>query len=264
MPEYQYPLNIRHESHIHIVTKKYHMPKTDNTSSEIKKGERLGDSYFYIPNSLASGSGTNWVPEDINALTQEAVGGSTETSGVGTLTKWLGASAKTAIGLFEKIAPGVSTNVNKLSGATAGILMKPNSLLVLNSVQRYSLNLNFELTPQSPEEGRMVMEIIKKWREWSLPTLKIDSARTWVDYPPIFDIYVKTGSAGISAVSSKSFSPANDFFNYNDMVLENFSLTTNGGQNESLFYEDGTPITSNLTLLFKSLRPGWNNDETKK
>ena len=265
MAELQYPLNVKHEPHIQITTREYKLPLTDNSSSEIVRGKILGQSYFYIPSSLTNAAGTNWVPEDINSVLQELAGGSkTDGSFKDTVKRYLGAAGKDAMKLLDTIAPGTTSNVTKNVGALGGQLLKPNSILILNNIVRYSLNLTFELTPQTPEEGQMVMNILTQWKKWSLPTLATDNLRMWLDYPPIFDINIKTTSSGSLAVSSKSLEQTQNMFAYENMVLENFSATTNGGQNESLFYEDGTPITTTLNLLFKSLKPGWNLEKGSK
>jgi len=259
MPEYQYPLNIKHEAHVHITTKTYHLPKTDNTTSEIAPSDRLAESYFYIPSALVNSAGTSWTPEDINNIAQEIVAGSKGVDGFwNNVEKYSGVGGRFLIGAMDKIAPGATSSLTKTASGLGGKLLKPNSVLILNEIQRFNLNLTWELTPQSPEEGKMVQDIIKAWKKWSLPTLKVDSAKMWLDYPPIFDIKIKTGMAGVSPVSSKSFNPSEDLFAYQDMVLETFSATYNGGANEALFYEDGTPITTSFNLGFKALKPGWN------
>jgi len=258
----QYPLNIMHEPHVHIRAKKYHLPKTDNTKSEIADGELLGDVYFYIPASLTNGAGTNWAAEDINSLAQEITAGSSdakEGSVWSAISKYAGVGGKFLLDMTKNMAPGITSNLEKTTAGLSGHLLKPNSVLVLNNITRFFLNLNLEFSPQTPEEGEMVNRLLKTWKSWSLPTMEVDSARMWLDYPPIFDINISTKMAGVTSVSSKSFSPTNNMFAYENMVLENFSVTTNGGANESLFYEDGTPITCSVNLTFKALKPGWNS-----
>jgi len=250
-----YPMNIKKFSHIKITAKTYSLPDADVPGDENKKSEKIKDCYFYIPTGLVQGVNSTWSVEEPSLLIQNFQGGNFWEN----LSK---TGKQMGLQMADKYAAGSVKNLKTNLGAKSGLTMKPTSVLVLDEVGRYSISLNFDLSPQSPEEGQMILRIIKYFREWSQPTLDTSGDKIWMKYPPIFDIYVNPQKGAKSGVSSKNVH--SDLFSYQNMVLEGYSATHGGGANETLFYNDGTPIQTTLNLTFKSLRPGWNNIDTKK
>jgi len=245
-----YPMNVKQYSHIRITAKTYSLPDADVPGDQNKQSKTIRNCYFYIPTGLVQGVNSSWSVEDPSVLVQNFESGnfweSLSTS-----------AAQMGLKLGEDFAAGSIKNLKSNLGAKKGLTMKPTSVLVLDEVGRYSMSLNFDLAPQTPDEGKMVLKIIKYFREWSQPTLDTSGDKIWMAYPPIFDIFVNPQKSSQGGVSSKNLHT--ELFHYTNMVLEGYSATHGGGANEALFYKDGTPIQTSLNLTFKSLRPGWNN-----
>lgn len=249
-----YPLDIKNSPHIRIVTKTYSLPNADIPGEKNVDSKVINRSYFYIPTNLTQGVNTSWTPEEPSVV------GQNYKSGGGFIEQAKLIGGQLLFKMSDKLAPGASENIKTNMGALKGLAMKPTNVLILSEVGRYSINLNFDLTPQSPEEGDMVKRIIRSFRSWSQPTLNTAGAKLWMDYPHIFDISIHPN---YDAAASAESSSGKELFHYNNMVIETFSATHSGGSNESLFYSDGTPVQTALTLGFKSLRPGWNNIDSK-
>jgi len=258
----KYPLNIDQDPHVRIITRTYALPGADNTTALIQDSRTIANSYFYIPH-LALGSSTTWGEENItNTMTNAA---QSVAQGKGSLDAvWEGLKGLTvdAIGTIDSLSVGSVSNAKKTLAAATGALLRPNDVLILDSVGRFSINLSFELKAQSAKEGAEIQQILKNFRKWSQPTLTTEdgASHMTLEYPPIFDIVFNPKSAGLNTVGWKDLKDG--LFTYRNMVMESFNVSIAGGANESLFYYDGTPITAIMDLTFKSIRPGWNNEFT--
>lgn len=256
----KYPLNIDQDPHVRIITRSYALPAADNTTALIKDSEEIANSYFYIPH-LALAAGTSWQAEEVTKTVTDAAAAWAQ--GKGTFkTAWEGVkgAGTDAIKGFDKLAMGSLANAERTGAALLGGLIRPNDVLVLDSVNRFSINLSFELKAQSQEEGAMVKTIISNFRKWSQPTLVTEngSSHMILKYPPIFDIVFNPKKSGLNTVSWKTLNEG--LYTYKNMVLESFNVSITGGANEALFYSDETPVNAIMDLGFKSLRPGWNNE----
>jgi len=260
----KYPLNIDQDPHVRIITRRYSLPGADHSTAYVEKQNIvLANSYFYIPH-LALGSSTAWgeehvsytITETAQAIKQQEGAFSAALTGI----KGLGVDAIKSI---DSLAVGALGNAQKTGAALSGRLLRPNEVLVLDSVGRFSINLSFELKAQNAKEGDEIQRILKNFRKWSQPTLKTNegASNMVLEYPPIFDIVFNPKSAGLNTVSWKDLDQG--LFTYRNMVMESFNVSIAGGANEALFYYDGTPITAIMDLTFKSIRPGWNNPEDK-
>jgi hypothetical protein len=247
--EMEYPIGVKNDAHIKVIAREYKFPKTDNSDSSIVRGKILGKSYFYIPAGLVQGTSSTWTPEDMGVI--------------GNIVDEEYARALTEAGivLADQLAPGATLHTKKTLGALKGKLLSPNDVLVLSSVNRYSMVISLQLAPQTPEEGTQVKKIIETYRKWSQPSLKLDEGKVMMNYPPVFDIIIRSKGMSLSAASSDELDNNNLFF-YRDMVIDSFDINYQGGTNESLFYRDGAPVLSLLRVTFKSLKPGFNVDQS--
>lgn len=260
--EFLYPLYVKNNPNILITTKKYSLPSADRNDANDLKTDPIANTYLYLPSNLADAVGSSWSSE---TMTETVMAAAANISKLGKNTS-IGDYVKAAGGgmslenLKRDVAEAVSSkfggeSIKKQITAITGTMMKPNDVLVLDQIGRYSMNLTWDFYPQNHEEGEMVRKILKNFKKWVQPTLKPDAGILALEYPPIFDIYVKVNSASVNKVTSSDIK--NSLFFYSNMVLENVAISYSGGQNEALFYSDGTPTVSNMNLTFKSLRPGY-------
>ena len=253
-----YPLNIKQYSHVKITARTYALPDADIPGNVNKKSEKINDAYFYIPTGLTQGVSSSWSSETPSIIAQNAAKQAAASWG-----EIASSAGQIGLKMADKYAPGTSANIKSNYGAFGGKTMKPTTVLVLDEVGRYAINLNFDLTPQSQAEGQMVMRIIESFRNWSQPTLDTSSGKkVWMEYPPIFDIFVQPQTENSGGVSSNDIK--GNLFYYENMVLEGYSAVHGGGANEALFYNNGVPIQTTLSLNFKSIRPGWNTTGKEK
>jgi len=254
MPELYYPTYVKNGPHIIIRAKEYSLPACDETHSYIEYGSEIGIVYLYIPSGLSDAIGSSWNNENINETVQQGIAAWNGKASFGDMAAGLSRDIKSVV---DGVSGGAASHALRNLSAIKGQLLRPNDVLVLDNVGRFTINLGWELQPQNSSEGSMVKDLIKYFRKWSRPSLKVEGGRQFLDYPPIFDILIRpTGGVG-GSVSSSDLTPDNLFF-YSDMVLENYTSNFAGGSNEALFYDDGTPITTSLNLSFKSIRPGYN------
>ena len=247
----EYPMGVKDDPHIKITARKYKFPHTDTSSAQIdRSSEILGRGYFYIPAGLVQSVSSNWEVEDIGAVGNAAEG------------EWLKAVTSVGISVANKFAPGGVAGAKKTLGALSGKLMAPNDVMVLGSVNRYSFVLSLQLSPQSALEGREVIKIINTFKKWAQPTLtsSLGDSKMWMEYPPMFDVFIRSKASSDAAASSDEIDPNNNLLFYRDMVIESFDVNFQGGTNETLFYRDGVPTLTTLRVAFKSLRAGLNQE----
>ncbi len=244
----EYPLGVKNDPHIRITARKYNFPKTDQSGSAIERGKIIGRSYFYIPAGIVQNTSSNWNAEDLGA-----VGALAE----GNVLKGLVAAG---ISLVDGVSSGAISNAKKTLGATKGQMLAPNDVMVLGSVNRYSFMLTAQLAPQNAKEGLEVKKIIENYRKWSQPTMTPNGSKLWMDYPPMFDIFIRPTATSMASASSDEVIEGNNLFFYKDMVIDSFDVNYQGGTNETLFYRDGTPTLVSLRVGFKALRAGMNRN----
>lgn len=261
--ELLYPTYVKNNPHIRITTKKYELPAADRNDAKDIKTTPLAETFLYLPSNLADAVGSSWSSETMTETVQAAAANvarlDRSKAGIKDYIKAVGGAVS-----FESVKRDTLEGISKKVGgesikrqvtALTGTMMKPNDVLVLDQIGRYSMNLTWDFYPQNSEEGEMVRKILKNFKKWVQPTLSPAGGVLGMDYPPIFDIYVKVSSASVNKVTSADIKKS--LFFYTNMVLENVSISYSGGQNEALFYSDGTPTVSNMNLTFKSLRPGY-------
>jgi len=260
--ELLYPTYVKNNPHILITTKNYALPSADRNDANDIKTKRIANTYLYLPSNLADAVGSTWSSETMTETVQAAANNIAKLDrSKASLMDYAGALGDGVMtGGWRDLVEGATKkiggeSIGKQVTAITGTMMKPNDVLVLDQIGRYSMNLTWDFYPQNAEEGEMVRNILRNFKNWSQPKLVPDGGILALNYPQIFDIYVKVNSKSVNKVTSSSIK--NSLFYYTNMVLENISISYSGGQNESLFYSDGTPTVSSMNLTFKSLRPGY-------
>jgi hypothetical protein len=265
MTIYKYPWNARENPHILLQRFEYQLPSVDNSSSRagrvssgVNRGDAIDDIFVYIPSDLAENVQTSWDKEDISASIQAM------TEGAG-IVEGLVAGGKDLLKGVESFAPGTLSNVTNNVAAGAGTVIRPNDILIISEIGHYEIDFQWDLEPNTPDEGVDVMNLVKRFRRWSQPTLRSNEGlgREILDYPPLFDIYIRPIRDAYGAASSEKDRSTNNLFFYQNMVISSFDVSYGGGANEALFYNDGTPIKMTLKVGFKALRGAWNQPENQ-
>lgn len=252
-----YPYNVRKVSHIKISAFEYSLPKVEESFSGFQKSsEPLANIYLYVPANITENVGAQWSAESVTETIQTIATSDKEGFDFGSdVLKGLG---RDFIKIADKFSAGGVSNAQKTAAALGGYLLRPNDVLVLDSLNRFNISLTWILNPINETESEHIIKIIKNFKRWSQPTLVESGAKQLLKYPPIFDLYI---NSNINQTSVSKKNQNRDIFYYQNLVLENFNASYGGGSEEALFYNNGTPIMTTLTLNFKSLKHGWNVEE---
>lgn len=252
----EYPIGIKSYQHVQLSAYEYSIPSVDNSRNAGNKGPNLWHAWLYIPNELSDAVGSQWTPETVSPAAQASADLMSQAGGI-TWSKAKqaggGALAEGASWL-DKVAPGTIANVNKNAGAFHGQILRPNDVLVLSGVGNNTISFAWTLMPRNEVEAGEIKTIIESFKNASRPSLANKDALT-LDYPPLFDVNIKT-SIGLGVPQSRK-EDEKSLFSYNNMVMEQFSVTYVGGANEALFYYDGNPVSVNISCTLKSIRPGY-------
>lgn len=253
----EYPLGIKNYTHVRLLANKYHLPSIDNKRNVGEKGDFVWEHFLYIPNELSDGVSSGWSQESVSSTGQaiaDITSGGNQ-SGFWDKAKTVGMGGmRDAIAGFDKLAPGTVASANNNSGAFAGQILRPNDVLVLSSVNNNTISFAWTCNPKSQAEAEQIKTIITNLKNAARPSLP-DKDSITLEYPPLIDVFINTSVTTGQAQSRKG--TRKSLFNYNNMVIESFSVTYGGGANEALFYHDGNPVTVNISISLKSIRPGY-------
>lgn len=140
-------------------------------------------------------------------------------------------------GLAAEIGGGALLGDEGLALSAVGMALNPQMDVIYETPTLRSFNFEFNFAPRTPEEGRLVQQIIKTFKFHSAPEILSDGGifgRYFVP-PSEFDIEFSVNSMG----------------KISTCVLE--SITVDYGPTGAAFYADNTPVHTKLMLQFKEL-----------
>ena len=150
----------------------------------------------------------------------------------------------------------IGSNNNLLSRLT-GAVTNPNLTLLFNSPDLRSFNFNFKLSPRSLDEGKIVRQIIRTFKE--LMAVQRTAGNLFLEAPCVFDIeYIR----GIDLINSKDPYDIHPSLNrIKTCALRNFSVNyTPSGSYMTYTDKEGTMTSYDLTMSFTELDPVYYDD----
>ena len=148
--------------------------------------------------------------------------------------------------MIENVFAGEAVGANVLTRMTGGI-MNPNLELLFQAPQLRPFNFNFRLTPRSADEGTVVKQIIKFFKQNMAP--QQEQTKLFLKTPNVFNIEYKHRANKHKGLNSIKGPCA--------LTALNVDYTSEGTY---MTFEDGTMISYVVSLSFMELEPVYNND----
>jgi hypothetical protein len=243
----QFPSDVNNnDAHINFDAQTYTFVAPDGNDAGLieKKGTSLWGCSLYVPGGVQEMLGTNWQGESVaHALNQ----------GNGLDTKSM--SASIAAGAANKLGSG--TVAASTAAAGLGKALAPNEVMIFRGARHRTLMLQFEMVPKNVTEATAIKDIIQGFREYALPEFKTDNDYiAYLEFPPLWDIEIF--AKDFSNALLKTYNPSKkdiDFIQYQNMALTEVAVAYSSGHQAMIMFEDGSPISTSLTLQFTSVRP---------
>ena len=141
---------------------------------------------------------------------------------------------------------GANVSVNQLLARQSGQIFNPNMELLFNSPSLRNFNFSFKMTPRSADESEEIKSIIRFFKRGMAP--KADGNGLFLKTPNVFELRYRQGN------------DEHRFLNrFKQCFLTNISVNYTGDGVYST-YNDGTPVSMVMTLMFKELAPIYDID----
>ena len=252
-----YPINIKDDSHIMFVARKYaFVPPTDGSQAGIEIKSAAWECALYVPAGITESVQSNWGVEGV--LPSVAAGEAAKLADNITLDSLTGV-------ILTSVTAAAAEKAGKAAGALnilGGVAFAPNEMAVFRGMRNKNLQFTFEMSPSSVKEAIQIRQIVNRFKLTSQPLYRTETSGTMplLEVPHIFNIQVnpkiheeQTGKVRYT----KDSHPA--LVNFDAMALTDFSVNYGGGSQVALFHEDGSPLVTTLTLNFQSIRPAFRN-----
>ena len=234
----------------------------------------LGTILLPIPSNIQDGNSVNYTDDSMNTLVGAAMGGVEGImTGVGQAVKnldpqqavdaFLGSVKGTldASGLTLENAQDLATKyfaaqginifggnvtLNQLLARQGGQIFNPNMELLFNSPSLRNFTFSFKMTPRSADESEEVKSIIRFFKRGMSP--KADGNGLFLRTPNVFELRYRQGNGEHKFLHR-----------FKQCFLTNISVNYTGDGVYST-YNDGTPVSMIMTLMFKELAPIYDID----
>lgn len=211
-------------------------------TARIQPGAHVASIFLYMPPSIQINDSINYETIDTKGFAEALATGLSQ--GMGSSADKLasgGAAHVIARSVLDKYArsslPGSGAAANAL--IAEGIAPNPATKLMFKGPMLRQLQLEFKLTPRSQKEAQTISSIISAFRTAAYPTIDQAALGALYTAPDIFEIEFRFRNQ------------VNPYMiQYKRMFLTQVTTTYNGG-GVAAFFEDGSPIETNLTLTFQ-------------
>ena len=234
----------------------------------------LGTILLPIPSNIQDGNSVNYTDDSMNTLVGAAMGGVEGImTGVGQAVKDLDPQA--AVNSFLKNVEGTldasgltlanaqdlatkyfaaqginifggNVTLNQLLARQGGQIFNPNMELLFNSPSLRNFTFSFKMTPRSADESEEVKSIIRFFKRGMAP--KADGNGLFLRTPNVFELRYRQGNGEHKFLHR-----------FKQCFLTNISVNYTGDGVYST-YNDGTPVSMIMTLMFKELAPIYDID----
>ena len=144
------------------------------------------------------------------------------------------------------IIPGVNVTGTQLLARQSGAILNPNMTLLMNGPSLRSFNFQFKMTPRDDREAKQVKSIIRSFKRNMAP--KTATGNVFLETPNVFELRYKKGT------DTHPF-----LHRFKQSALTDISVNYTG-ENVYATYNDGTPISTIMTLNFTELAPIYQRD----
>lgn len=141
---------------------------------------------------------------------------------------------------------GANVSLNQLLARQSGQIFNPNMELLFNSPSLRNFTFSFKMTPRSADESEEIKSIIRFFKRGMAP--KANGNGLFLKTPNVFELRYRQGN------NEHSF-----LHRFKQCFLTNISVNYTGDGVYST-YNDGTPVSMVMTLMFKELAPIYDID----
>jgi hypothetical protein len=226
-----------------------------------QQGTSIGTVILPIPAGIADNQAVSWGPDNMNAIqaavAKAALDGIMDSPGaavdslVDSARKVARNSGEAKSGLARAIAGMASGNQNMIA-RTTGAILNPNMELLFNAPQLRPFNFSFVLSPRSKEEAKIVMKIIRFFKQGMAPIRS--KSNLFLKSPHTFQLKYKFRGEG-----GREHPYLNKF---KECALQSFGVQYTPSGNYST-YDDGVMTQYQVTMTFTELEPIFNDDYGK-
>ena len=234
----------------------------------------LGTILLPIPSNIQDGNSVNYTDDSMNTLVGAAMGGVEGLmTGVGQALKEFdlekagnvflqnakgtleasGLTLANAQDLVTKYFSAQALNIfnanvtlDQLLARNSGQVFNPNMELLFNGPSLRNFTFSFKMTPRSADESDEVKSIIRFFKRGMAP--KAGATGLFLKTPNVFELRYRQGNG------------EHEFLHrFKQCFLTNISVNYTG---EGVYstYNDGTPVSMVMTLMFKELAPIYDID----
>jgi hypothetical protein len=234
----------------------------------------LGTILLPIPSNIQDGNSVNYTDDSMNTLVGAAMGGVEGLmTGVGQALKnfdleeagntflrnakgTLDASGLTLENAQDLVTKyfsaqalnifGANVTLDQLLARNSGQVFNPNMELLFNGPSLRNFNFSFKMTPRSADESEEIKTIIRFFKRGMAP--KAAATGLFLKTPNVFELRYRQGNGEHKFLHR-----------FKQCFLTNISVNYTGDGVYST-YNDGTPVSMVMTLMFKELAPIYDID----
>ena len=234
----------------------------------------LGTILLPIPSNIQDGNSVNYTDDSMNTLVGAAMGGVEGLmTGVGQALKnfdleeagntflrnakgTLDASGLTLENAQDLVTKyfsaqalnifGANVTLDQLLARNSGQVFNPNMELLFNGPSLRNFNFSFKMTPRSADESEEIKTIIRFFKRGMAP--KAAATGLFLKTPNVFELRYRQGNGEHKFLHR-----------FKQCFLTNISVNYTGDGVYST-YNDGTPVSMIMTLMFKELAPIYDID----
>lgn len=198
----------------------------------------IPDIALYMPGDFSESINASWGLEPI----YQGVGGD-----------WAATAISNATNIFKGTLEG--NKIISSAAAGAGNAPLPSDMLIFQSVDPMTINLNFKLVPYDQQEGNAIVKIANTFKKNIMPSLSNNGATKGLllKFPPLWDItFVDINGVGISSESGRENSNGYEF-----MALVGCNISYVSEQESAAVYHDKNPVQINMSLTFQHIKKHW-------
>ena len=219
----------------------------------------LGTVTLPVPSQIGDNNGADYGSGNLNFLQERGLGVAQQAirgqlAGALGEVKGLLGDLTNANGLVESFFAnqaissfGGNIDLNQLLVRSGGTIINPNMELLFTGPKLRSFTFAFKFTPRFSKEAEEVRQIIRAFKKHSSP--RTGGNKNFLKSPDIFQIrYLGEGGQN------------HQFLNrFKLCALTNMTVNYTG-DGVYATYDDGTPVSSIMTLTFNELTPVYNED----
>ena len=150
------------------------------------------------------------------------------------------------------LIPGVNVTAKQLLTRTRGKILNPNMELLFDGPSLRSFGFQFKMTPRDRTEAGQIKSIIRSLKKNMSPRVDAGGAGNFLTTPNVFEIAYRKGG------NNHPF-----LHKFKQCALKDLSINYTG-ENVYATYDDGTPISTTMTLSFQELVPIYDKDYNDK